>query len=83
MPRVGRKETNMARKIDVRTLRSEGKVVVGAFGLGKANTSGDIICRPEDLEAVRAAYDAIEDDDLSPGVLDEVIAAGGEHVVGL
>lgn len=73
----------MTRKIDSRTLSAEGKIVVGQFGLGTASTSGDIICRPEDIESVRAAYDAIEDDDTSAGVLDAVIAAGGEHVVGL
>lgn len=64
-------------------LKREGKVIVGEFGLGTAATSGVIICRPEDREAVQAAYDAIEEGDLGPDVLSDVIEAGGEHVVGL
>jgi hypothetical protein len=71
------------REINRQQLRTEGKVIVGEFGLGSARTSGHVICRPEDREAVAAAYDAIREGDLSESVLDDVIAAGGEHVVGM
>jgi hypothetical protein len=71
------------REITRQQLRAEGKVIVGEFGLGSSRTSGHIICRPEDKEAVAAAYDAIREGDLGSDVLDDVIAAGGEHVVGM
>jgi len=64
-------------------MKTEGKVVVGEWGFGSSSTSGHIICKPEDRAEVQAAYDEIEEGDLSSGVLDGVIAAGGEHVVGL
>jgi hypothetical protein len=71
------------REITRQQLKAEGKVIVGEFGLGSARTSGHIICRPENREAVTAAYDAIREGDLNSGVLDAVVAAGGEHVVGM
>lgn len=64
-------------------MKSEGKVIVGVFGLGSARTSGHIICLAEDREAVKAAYDAMAEGDLSQDVLADVEAAGGEHVVGM
>ncbi len=73
----------MAREISRSQMKAEGKVIVGEFGLGTASTSGHIICRPEDRPAVLAAYDAIREGDLGPDVLSDVIAAGGEHVVGM
>ena len=73
----------MAREITINEFRAEGKVVIGEWGHGSAATSGHIICSPEDRAAVQAAYDAIEDGDLGPNVLDGVRAAGGEFVTGL
>jgi hypothetical protein len=71
------------REIDRQTLKREGKIIIGEWGLGSPKTSGHIICAVADRDAVQAAYDAIREGDLSSGVLDDVIAAGGEHVVGL
>lgn len=62
-------------------MKSQNLVKVGEWGFGSQSTSGEIVCRKEDREAVTAAYDAIGDGDLSSGVLDGVIAAGGRHVV--
>jgi hypothetical protein len=59
----------------------EGKIIIGEWGFGSARTSGYIVCSPEDQEAVQAAYDAIEDGDIGPDVLSDIIAAGGSHVV--
>lgn len=73
----------MIREINRSDLKAEGKVIVGEWGNGTADSSGHIICRAEDHAAVLAAYDAIEDGDSSPDVLDGVYAAGGEHVVGM
>jgi hypothetical protein len=71
------------RQITKQQMQAEGLVVVGEWGSGTPSASGHIVCRPEDREAVQAAYSAIEDGDLGPDTLDAVIAAGGEHVVGL
>ena len=76
------KEMTM-RTITRSEMKSEGKVIVGEFGLGSASTSGHVICRPEDRKAVKAAYDAIVEGDLSQDVLADVEAVGGEHVVGM
>lgn len=64
-------------------VKAEGKVVVGEWGLGTPSTSGHIICASENRDNVAAAYDAIKDGDLSSEMLDDVISAGGEHVVGM
>lgn len=42
--------------------------------------NGSIWCPQNKIASVRAAYDNIERGDLSPGVLDEVFAAGGTLV---
>jgi hypothetical protein len=76
-------EMIMARQITKQQMQAEGLVIVGEWGNGTPSTSGHIVCQPENRNAVQAAYDAIEDGDLGPDVLDAVIAAGGEHVVGL
>jgi hypothetical protein len=73
----------MPREITRHELRANDMVVVGDWGFGSQATSGHIVCRREDVAAVRAAYYAIEEGDLGPDVLDGVHAAGGEHVVGL
>lgn len=70
------------RTMTANDLRREGQVIVGEFGFGTISTSGYIVCRPEDRAAVQAAYDEIKEGDLSEHVLDAVIAAGGEHVLG-
>lgn len=56
-----------------------GMVKVGEWGFGAKN-AGHIWARPEDLPAVKAAYDAIEDGDLGPDVLAQVFAAGGVYI---
>ena len=71
------------RTISKQEMKKEGKVIVGEWGLGTGATSGHIICDPEDLSAVRAAYESIAEGDLGSDVLEDVIACGGEHVVGL
>lgn len=54
-------------------------VKIGDWGYGEGG-GGAIWCRPKDRKAVQAAYDAIEDGDLGPDVLAEVIAAGGVYI---
>lgn len=51
-------------------------VVVGQWGYG-VRSAGHIVCHPKDREAVQEAYDAIEEGDLGPTVLDGVLSAGG------
>jgi len=68
------------KRITRKEFRQSGYVVVGEFGFGSPRTSGEIICDRENLAAVRLAYDSIREGDLGHGVLDDVIAAGGEHV---
>jgi len=60
-------------------LKAAGKVIVGEFGFG-SRSAGWIVCDPSDHAAVLAAYDAIEEGDLSSTVLDAVKAAGGQYV---
>jgi hypothetical protein len=55
------------------------KVIIGEWGWG-ARSCGHIVCRKDDRDAVKAAYDAIEEGDLSSEVLDGVKAAGGWYV---
>jgi hypothetical protein len=62
-------------------MKRQNLVKIGDWGFGTASSSGEIVCRREDREAVQAAYDAIPESDMSSGVLDNVIAAGGKHVV--
>jgi hypothetical protein len=66
------------REITHQQMKAEGKVIVGEFGFGTQRSSGHIICKPEDRQAVNAAYDSIQEGDLSESVLDDVIAAGGK-----
>lgn len=61
--------------------KTAGMVMVGEWGFG-ASDAGHIWAKPEDAAAVRAAYDAIEDGDMGPGVLDDVRAAGGVYIRG-
>ncbi len=60
--------------------KKAGMVFVGEFGLPTWPES-QVWCRPEDREAVQSAYDSIDDSDLSSGVLDDVLAAGGVYCV--
>ena len=69
----------MTTQMTHRELENSGKVIVGEWGFG-SRSAGWIVCDPEDLDSVRAAYDVIEDGDLSSTVLDGVRAAGGEYV---
>ncbi len=55
-------------------------VKIGEWGFGDSRGSGWIYAAPENADAVRAAYDAIEDGDLGPDVLDEIYRAGGIFV---
>lgn len=57
-----------------------GMIKIGEWGYGDTRGSGAIWCRPEDREAVQAAYNAIEEGDLGPDVLDDVCDAGGFFV---
>jgi hypothetical protein len=65
-----------------REARAAGLVMVGKWGWGHTlpGSAGGIWCRPEDRDGVQAAYDAIEDGDLGPDVLDGVMDAGGVFV---
>ena len=49
-------------------------VTIGEWG------PGHIVCDARDRDEVQAAYDAIEDGDLSSYALSEVLAVGGEYV---
>jgi hypothetical protein len=51
--------------------RRAGMIMIGEWGFAERG-GGAIWCRPEDRERVQAAYDAIEDGDLGPTVLDRV-----------
>lgn len=59
--------------------RRDGLVLIGEWGFSGTNAGG-IWSRPEDRDAVRAAYDAIDTDDSGPNALDEVERCGGMFV---
>ena len=59
--------------------KKSGMVKIGEWGFTSTD-AGHIWSKPEQAEAVRAAYDAIADGDMSPGVLADVTAAGGVYV---
>ena len=59
--------------------KATGMVLVGEWGFGASN-AGHIWAAPENVAAVKAAYDAIEDGDMGPDVLADVYAAGGVYV---
>lgn len=73
----------MTTQITRSEMKSRDLVIVGEWGLGTQSSSGHIVCRREDKAAVKAAYDAIDESASDDRILDDVIAAGGEHVVGL
>ena len=59
--------------------KKAGMVTVGEWGWASATRlPGFIVCMPADRDAVTAAYDAIEEGDSSPEVLDGVKDAGGQ-----
>ena len=62
-----------------REITAAGLVIIGEFGWG-SRSAGWIVCSPDDVEAVRAAYDAIGEGDLGPNTLDGVKSAGGRYV---
>jgi hypothetical protein len=63
----------------MREARRDGYVTVGEFGLPP--TAGYIVAERDCADAVRRAYDAIEEGDLGPNVLDAVRAAGGLYII--
>jgi hypothetical protein len=63
-----------------REAKAAGLVMVGEWGDGTAAGAGGVWCHPADRDAVKAAYDAIEDGDLGPNVLAAVRGAGGVFV---
>lgn len=69
----------MNKRMTTREISEAGLVIVGEWGFG-GRSAGYIVCEPGDRDAVQAAYDAIEDGDLSSEVLDGVKAAGGQYV---
>jgi hypothetical protein len=63
------------------TMEAAGMVKVGDWGFGDdTRGSGAVYSHPVNYDAVKAAYEEIEDGDLGPNVLDAVIAAGGVFV---
>ena len=68
----------MSKVMSRKEIKESGLVIVGEWG-GSYST-GFIVAKPEDRVAVQAAYDAIEEGDLSAEVLSEVKAAGGFFV---
>ncbi len=61
--------------------RKAGLVYVGEFATTWAGDNRQhIFASSADFAAVKAAYDAIDDGDLGPNVLDSVFAAGGVYV---
>jgi hypothetical protein len=66
---------------DYREAKAAGMVMVGEWGWGSTiRPAGGIWCQPENEVAVKAAYDAIPEQDLSSDVLDDVKDAGGVFV---
>ncbi len=61
--------------INVTESKAQGLKKVGEWGC--STFSGFIAAKPADYNAVKAAYDAIDDGDLSSDVLVDVIEAGG------
>ncbi len=60
--------------------KKAGMKFVGEFGRpGFEETQ--IYATPESFDDVKAAYDAIPDDDLGQDVLSDVLAAGGVYVI--
>lgn len=69
----------MTKQMTQREIKDAGLVIVGEWGFG-SRSAGYIVCEPANREAVQAAYDAIEEGDMSSEVLDGVVAAGGQYV---
>jgi hypothetical protein len=64
-----------------REAKKAGLMYVGEFATTWAGDSRQhIFAATEDFAAVKVAYDAIDDGDLGPTVLDDVLAAGGCYV---
>lgn len=63
-------------------VRRRGLVIAGEWGGAGAGVQGSgwIVSEPENADAVKAAYDAIEEDADATSILDDVIAAGGWYV---
>jgi hypothetical protein len=77
----------VAMKADEETKENLVKMVkIGEWGFAEHRFSpdlwgaGHIWCREQDREAVQAAYDAIEEGDPTPDVLDDVFKAGGVYI---
>lgn len=73
----------MATEITKAELKSRDLVIIGEWGFGTASSSGHIVAQRSNRKAVQAAYDAIDESESDDRILDDVIAAGGMHVVGL
>ena len=58
----------------------ESLVEIGEWGYGDIRGAGNWFAPKSKVDAVRAAYDAIEDGDLGPDVDRDIIAAGGVFV---
>lgn len=60
------------------TVEEAEVVTIGEWG-HHDGTAGHIVCSEFDEDAVRKAYDDIEEGDMGPDVLDSVYAAGGRY----
>ena len=69
----------MTRRMSAAQVKAAGLVIVGDFGIPP--TAGWIVCRPEDMVAVRRLYDEWPEGDLGSTLHDDFAAVGGEYVI--